>query len=83
MSYKTHRYETLRKLGIEQLPAIINEPDWNEHAHEHRQALGRGLPVRTMPVGYYGFQVLQDSAENNRFLGVVVQHAYPVVRPYG
>ncbi|RMZ07291.1 hypothetical protein D0862_04321 [Hortaea werneckii] len=35
-------------LGIEQLPAIMDEPEWDHH--QPVQDFPHGLPVRTMPV---------------------------------
>lgn len=55
MSYNRHRYETLRRLGIEQLPAIVTTSEWedpNQSADYHTMLhpFGGDLPVRTMPV---------------------------------
>ncbi|RMY56976.1 hypothetical protein D0865_03363 [Hortaea werneckii] len=48
MPYNTQRRETLCRLGIEQLPAIMDEPEWDNH--QPVQFFPHGLPVRTMPV---------------------------------
>ncbi|KAI6791227.1 hypothetical protein KC366_g1564 [Hortaea werneckii] len=48
MPYNTQRRETLCRLGIEQLPAIMDEPEWDNH--QPVQGFPHGLPVRTMPV---------------------------------
>lgn len=48
MPYNTQRRETLCRLGIEQLPAIMDEPEWDNHPIV--QGFPHGLPVRTMPV---------------------------------
>lgn len=49
MSYSMHRYETLRRLGIEQLPAIADIADWHQH-DDSMHPLRGSIPVRTMPV---------------------------------
>ncbi|KAK0250124.1 hypothetical protein B0A54_11861 [Friedmanniomyces endolithicus] len=50
MSYNRHRHEQLRRLGVEQLPAIHTAPDWAEHRHAPHHPFNGDLPVRTMPV---------------------------------
>ncbi|KAK3072473.1 hypothetical protein LTR53_006725 [Teratosphaeriaceae sp. CCFEE 6253] len=50
MSYNRRRYETLRRLGVEQLPAIPTGSEWHEHRHSSRHPFQGDLPVRTMPV---------------------------------
>lgn len=50
MTYNMHRYETLRRLGIEHLPPIVHSSNWHHHDHSIR-ALKTNMPVRTMPVG--------------------------------
>ncbi|KAK0867187.1 hypothetical protein LTS02_004354 [Friedmanniomyces endolithicus] len=49
MSYNRHRHEQLRRLGVEQLPAIHTTPDWPEHRHAPHHPFNGDLPVRTMP----------------------------------
>lgn len=49
MSYSMHRYETLRRLGIEQLPVIADVPNWHQHDDPMHPFRG-SMPVRTMPV---------------------------------
>lgn len=46
MSYNVHRYNTLCRLGIEELPPLPEPCD----AHRHRHRFFGDLPVRTMPV---------------------------------
>ena len=46
MSYNMYRRETLRRLGIEQLPTILTRDEYDEPSYP----FGGRLPVRTMPV---------------------------------
>lgn len=62
MSYNMHRCETLRRLGIEQLPAMLNTPEWDE-PRQPMDPFSRNLPVRTMPVRIGVKQFTDDVAD--------------------
>jgi hypothetical protein len=61
MSYSKSRYQTLCRLGVEQLPSLCSDRDFDDidasskgkHAyHESISPLAGNLPLRTMPVSY-------------------------------
>ncbi len=84
MSYNRHRHEQLRRLGVEQLPAIHTTPDWPEHRHAPHHPFNGDLPVRTMPVSHAEvFNPIDTVLTPLRFQAAGAQTACPRARPYG
>lgn len=80
MSYNRRRHETLRRLGIEQLPILR----YHNTPEEPRSRFGFDLPVRTMPASpsaiYVGWV---DANDPHRCLATDAPHAQPKDRQSG
>lgn len=73
MTYSMRRVETLRRLGVEQLPDLCVEPKYDEMTTPLR---GK-LPVRTMPVSKLQHHLTKPPAHADKIDRYPVADAQP------
>lgn len=82
MTYSLRRVETLRRLGVEQLPDLCVEPNYDEMTTPLR---GK-LPVRTMPVSILQLDPTEPPARTekpDRYPVADAQRACPAAKLSG